>query len=424
MEEIILSRIDKTENTLFYEFHVTENLERFFSGKSFQIQYPDNIEMIPDSIASIPFVCSVLPIVWLTDSVLTVSELDESFYNCIPEVKNGYENMYSETTFLGKIKVEKIIRCDRAQESNKCAMFYSGGVDSVHTLINHIEEKPTLLTIWGSDITFDNQKGWNNLYRALKEVSDRYKLDLKTIHSSFRVFDSERELDKTFSESLKDGWWHGVKHGIALLGHAAPYAYLHNLEKIYIASSNCPEDGKVRCASNPAIDNKVKFANCQVFHDGFECNRQKKIKNIVHYSDKTNDYPPLHVCWETQTGDNCCKCEKCYRTIVGIIAEGGEPELYGFKQYKHEMKDMQQVVLRGLNKNLVLQWKPIRNALSRNKDMVKNNMFWKDIRWILKADFDHPETIRIVIPLSAGIRPWLSQFAFYQRLHNLKEKIK
>ena len=64
MEEIILSRIDKTENTLFYEFHVTENLERFFSGKSFQIQYPDNIEMIPDSIASIPFVCSVLPIVW------------------------------------------------------------------------------------------------------------------------------------------------------------------------------------------------------------------------------------------------------------------------------------------------------------------------------------------------------------------------
>ena len=424
MEQIKILDILKKQNTLTYHFRVSTGLEKYFSDRDFVIEYPESVEMVSDGIAVIPFVCNVLPIIWLTNSTLIIPELDEAFFNCIPEVKKGYMKMYPESAFLGEIKVKRIVPCDRPAEPGKCAMFYSGGADSVQTLISHMEEKPTLLSIWGSDIKYSNSEGWKALYKALKEASDHYDLKLVTIHSSFREFDRERELGKDFSGKLKDGWWHGVKHGIALLGHVAPYAYLHSLEKMYIASSHCPEDGHVRCASNPLIDNNVRYANCQVIHDGFEYGRQNKIHNIVHYAIEKNDYPFLHVCWETQTGENCCKCEKCYRTIVAIIAEGGDPERFGFEKYKEKMGGLQKTVLNNLSENLAKHWKKIQKALQENKRIVKYSPCWESIKWILKADFDHPETIKIPIPISSGIRPWLSQFTFYQRLHDMKEKFK
>ena len=34
----------------------------------------------------------------------------------------------------------------------------------------------------------------------------------------------------------------------------------------------------------------------------------------------------------SQEGDNCCMCEKCYRTMAGLWAEGENPENYGFSR--------------------------------------------------------------------------------------------
>ena len=396
MEQIKVSRIIKQNNVIIYDFQVSEGLKDFFSGKVFRVEYPENIENVPDSIAVIPFVCNVLPIVWLTDSKLVLDEIDQAFYECIPNVKNGYEAMFPESHFGGELIVLHVTKCDKDADE-KCAAFYSGGVDSMQTLLSHVAEKPALISVWGSDVSYDNKEGWELVKQVIQEAAQEYFLPEVTIKSTFRAFDREDILDQAFCEQLKDGWWHGIKHGIGLLGHVAPYAYLHGLSTMYIASSNCPADGEVRCASHPSIDNKVRFAECQIVHDGFQFNRQEKIRNIVKYN-KTSGKEKilhLHVCWETQTGDNCCICEKCYRTMVGLLAEQADPMDYGFKYFPSTIKNIKKIVLYSgkMNENLSLQWIPISERVIENVGVLRKTEYWKEIRWLTKTDFKNIEKI-------------------------------
>lgn len=97
MEKICLRAIRKEKNVITYSFSCTDGLSPYFTGKPFLIEYPFDITNVPDSIASIPFVCCVLPIVWMSDSILEIPELDEAFYDCIPNVKKGYETLYNKS---------------------------------------------------------------------------------------------------------------------------------------------------------------------------------------------------------------------------------------------------------------------------------------------------------------------------------------
>lgn len=130
---------------------------------------------MPDAIAVIPFVCNVLPIIWVTNTKLILKELDKAFFQCIPEVKKGYETMFPETKFDGEILVERVVSCDMEQTPNR-AMFYSGGVDFAQTLISHLDEKPDLILIWGSDVKFDNKQGWDIVHTAIEETYMVYQL--------------------------------------------------------------------------------------------------------------------------------------------------------------------------------------------------------------------------------------------------------
>lgn len=420
MEKIILNGIKKDKNTIEYNFSVSDGLTKYFSGKPFVIEYPENITSVPDSVCAIPFVCNVLPIVWLTDSELILSEIDKAFFDCIPEVKKGYETMFPESIFAGKITAERIVKCtEKAKE--KCALLFSGGLDAVSSLVSHFNEQPDLISIWGSDIRYDNTEGWNIVHKGISESSEKFNLDEIVIRSRFRDFDIENALDIDFSHQLKNGWWHGVKHALALLGHVALCAYLRGYSKLYIASSNCPADGIVRIASSPLTDNYVRFANCKVVHDGYENSRQDKVRNVVNFCRNTDNKISLHVCWESQQGSNCCLCEKCFRTMAGIIAEGADPIDYGFVYTTQTVPHMRRELIdfKKLAPDVAQrQWVHIYDGACQNLDIIKKQPYWKHIRWIVKADFSHPETIKPSFIFK--LRLSLANFKFYKALHHVK----
>lgn len=420
MESITLDQINKKGNTINFCFSVSNGLKQYFSGKVFEIIYPQDITSVPDAVAAIPFVCNVLPIIWLTDSRLNLPELEKSFYNCIPNVKNGYEEMFPESTFAGEIVVNRVISCDVAH-TGKSAVFFSGGLDATQTLVSHIQEAPDLISIWGADIKYGNQSGWDIVHDQIANTSERFGLLDVVIRSSFREFDNEDVLHRTFCKQLQDGWWHGVKHGLGLLGHAAPYVYLQNISKVYIAASNCPNDGVVRCASHPSTDNHVRFCGCRVVHDGFEYSRQDKAKNVVKFCNESGCKVTLHACWQSQTGNNCCHCEKCYRTMAALMAEGADPAEYGFEMAYKTLPDMQRYVLScaEFNANVAISyWKHIHDRVLVNKKLLKRKGYWKYLRWIAKADF--LEKNQLKLPLQYRIRAYLSRYKFYQLLSNIK----
>ena len=422
MESITLKKINKRGNTISYDFSVSDGLSNYFSGEQFRIEYPENIECVPDSVAAVPFVCNVLPIIWLTDSELHIKELDKAFSDCIPNVRKGYETMFPESVFAGTILADKIVPCE-CSSTGRCAALFSGGLDAVNTLINHFEERPALISIWGSDVKYDNTEGWQRTHKGIAEYAEKYHLPDVVIRSTFRMFDREYQLQMRFEEQLKDTWWHGVKHALALLGHVAPYAYLHGLTTVYIASTNCEQDGPVRCASNPMTDNFVRYALAKVVHDGFEFSRQNKAHNVVEYVKKTGDKVSLHVCWETQTGSNCCHCEKCYRTMTSILAEGDDCTNYGFSKAANTLPDMRKYITVNCREMQALPdyWTHIGNRIVANRKMLRKKHYWKYIRWMQKVDFLQIDTIKA--PLSIRIRMKLSNMRFYYTLHKIKEKI-
>ena len=167
------------------------------------------------------------------------------------------------------------------------------------------------------------------MLQGISAASREFCVDFITVKSFLRYFINEQELNKRISI---DNWWHGYQHGIGIICHAAPISYLQNKRIIYFASSYAlAYKGKVTCASDPSIDNFVRFGDSLVIHDGYEYTRQDKLANIVRFSIGNKKKIDLRVCWENKGGTNCCNCEKCWRTILGIYSLNDDPRKYGFK---------------------------------------------------------------------------------------------
>lgn len=318
-------------SVVIYHYSVTGFWKRLFEQNELKIDFGADISKVPDSVLVIPLLTNILPIVWLCNAVVYVGSLDKQFMNCIEGVKCGYSKMYPYFEFLGEICADVVESNEVKSCIHSAAMFYSAGVDSFSTFLNHKEESPLLITLCGSDIRLDDSGGWRAMKRRQKFMEERFNLECVSIFSNFRSVIHERRLTKLISLS-GDNWWHGFQHGIAIIGHAAPLAYKYGIKTLYLASSFTPAVyGKITCASDPTIDNKVTFLQTKVYHDGDNRDRFQKIKQISEFHKETGIIFPLHVCWESGGGENCSTCEKCSRTILALYACGEDPVSYGFK---------------------------------------------------------------------------------------------
>ena len=152
----------------------------------------------------------------------------------------------------------------------------------------------------------------------------------RIVKTSFRFFINCEVLDARFAKRNNENWWHGFQHGIGIISHASPLAWLKGISDVYISSSFCAADGEIKCASYPTIDPYVQFAGSRVHHYDFQFSRQEKIERIARISVEQNIDVELRVCWQSTGGKNCCQCEKCVRTIYGLLAENVDPVDYGF----------------------------------------------------------------------------------------------
>lgn len=394
MNKISISSIKADKNRIDIKFHTEGAISKFISSNAFWCEYSEDVDDIPKSIAVIPFVCNILPILWLTNATLELDELDEDFYSHISLIKKGYADMYPMLEFNGALNPKRLIRnilpppigSGLYQSPNlsrkDSAAFFSGGVDAFATLIAHADEKPLLITLWGSDITHDDIRGWNIVRNHAIETAAQFNTDVTFVKSNFRMFLNDRELNKLVAAG-KDNYWHGFQHGIGLIGHAAPIVFNHGLGTIYIASSYTAAN-KSTCASDPTIDNHVNIAGCKTIHDQYEFERQDKVRHICDFLRDKSDKPVLRVCWITSGGRNCCKCEKCLRTMFEIFAEGEDPRQYGFEYTIDDLKKSKYRVLSGFNKSNAPAWHEVVKRFKQNDKALLPD----EIRWILEVDFE------------------------------------
>lgn len=389
MNTIKISSVSAQQGKLRVEYELSPGMEKYFSSdRVFEVEYSEDVSAAPESVLVIPFVCNVLPIAWLTDACLEIPELDCEFYECIPDLLEGYKSMSPMLEFRGAVKVGKVV--DNGQShSEKVAAFFSGGVDAFATLVAHAEESPQLVTLWGSDIKLTDTEGWEKVKLHVEETSRQFGLVRPLfVKSTFRTILDVIGLNPVVAAS-GEGWWYGYQHGIGIIGHAAPFAYLKRWKTVYFASTNTAKDELI-CASDPTIDNKLRMVKCRVWHDQYECTRQQKVQHIVESCKNGGSAIRLRVCWQSEGGSNCCLCEKCARSLFAVLAEGAEPEEFGFDGWTRNIALYSELVRTQLAKidHLRAFWQDIQDRF-RETQAYRND---KRINWIYSLDVNRPLT--------------------------------
>lgn len=386
-KKIIVDKVNVASNRIEVYYSIQGEIEKYFSRaeKCFWAEYTEDISSVPESIAVIPFICNVLPIAWLSDAELVVDELDEEFYHSLFEVKHGYMLLSRMLDFKGKVTVNKVVK-NHYEPTKQSAVLFSGGVDAFTTLFRHLDEKPIMITLRGADVKLADEEGWNVVSNHVESTAKT--LDLaqpEFVTTNFRMFINEGVCGELCAKS-GDGWWHGYQHGIGIISHAAPIAYVRKLRMVNIASSATCESLCIY-ASDPVIDSHLKFAQTGVYHDGYYMDRTQKVEYLVHECSRRNVKIHLRVCWITEGGHNCCQCEKCIRTIFNILAVGGDPTKMGFDVHKEQEKHFKEIVVATLNApNMRFEWHKIQDyILSHDIFVAKEN---PDYNWIYTINID------------------------------------
>ena len=218
-------------------------------------------------------------------------------------------------------------------------------MDAFESFTRNIDKKPYLISVHGADIDIDDVEKWEEFKRFNEEETILDKNKLCYVESNLRRFYTY-EVDLLVGV----GWWGKVQHGMALLSLIAPLSYIYGIKTTLIASSNTGEVN-FGWGSTSETDEKVRWANQSVLHDGFHLRRTQKIENIVAFAKRTGYKVKLRVCYsELRKGYNCNICPKCQRTMFGFILDGANPNDYGFIV----PSDFYDLILKNFGKNALM----------------------------------------------------------------------
>lgn len=388
MDGVILKKIDVNKTQVEFHFEARGKLKEYFNTDKFFIDYQQDMSDVPKSVLTIPFVASLIPLMWLTDTVMWVEELDRTFYDSVFRIQSAYQRLYNHYPLKGNLVPAKLIENDYTPERESLLLF-SGGIDANTTYVRVKDTNPLLFNIQGwyknrgdQDIAADAD------IRDISAFAKREDLDFTFAKSNFAVLINTAVFDKNIKKRLGDSWWHGFQHSMAFISIAIPLAYLSKIKRIYIASS-VPMGEYVKCASYVTTDGEFKFANVGgCVHDGSELTRQDKVHVLQGYVNSIDRDYPIRVC--SFNDRNCCECDKCFRSILGIVAEGGDVKAYGFytekslkEHFESIMEDRAQTF--NIKGESSLHWPAIKKRMKENYENIEDKEF---VDWFLTYDFE------------------------------------
>ncbi len=189
-----------------------------------------------------------------------------------------------------------------AAPGNGAACFFSGGVDSFYTLLEHLDEIDALVFIHGFDIPLGSMSLRATVSAALREVARMFGKSLIEVETNLKEW------------LIRDTRWE-YSHGALLAGVALLLS--PQFSRIYIAASDSyGTAAMVPWGSHPLLDPLWSTERTTVVHDGADSTRLDKVAAIAG-SDVALRW--LRVCWENPNGEyNCGRCAKCLRTMVSL----------------------------------------------------------------------------------------------------------
>lgn len=127
--------------------------------EDFWCEYDSDISDVPEHIANISYILNIAPVVWALNVEARVRVIDYDLCAALPVLRDALRTMYPALPWQGSIVADETKLT--LPEGRGHGIFFSGGLDSVFSTFRHLDEKPTLFTIRGSDISLNDGYGWN-----------------------------------------------------------------------------------------------------------------------------------------------------------------------------------------------------------------------------------------------------------------------
>lgn len=204
--------------------------------------------------------------------------------------------------------------CYVSEETHGVGTGFSAGVDSFYTVLKHLDipEKSfelTHLTFFkvGATGSFGGQKAdatFKHRVEKFKGFAEEHGLKLVTVDSNI----SEHAI-------MSYNYIHTFRSMSAVLALQKLFG------KYYYSSATVIGDFafNVVDAANYDFFNLKNFSveGMELYSVGLDCERMEKQRFIQDFSET---YELLNVC--NNEAENCCRCEKCIRTMVGFYCMG------------------------------------------------------------------------------------------------------
>ncbi|WP_415380786.1 hypothetical protein [Halosimplex sp. TS25] len=310
-----------------------DRLRRFFTGERFRVEYDVDVSDVPPSISVIPALAQVCPVAWANGADVSVPVVDARFLRALEEVRDALVEMYPAFMEGGEIRAEKVVDTRRERDPASFegeGLLFSGGVDSVASYVRTRDADPTLVSVQGWVIGDDQDERWENVRGQIARFADEHGVEDRYVRSNMLSFLDTRMLQAHYQRYVDGAWYSSVGHGLGLLGLTAPLAYKLGLGTVHMAATHTEEFAEP-WGSHPKIDNRVRWGHTECHHDGYELSRQEKLELIADYVRSEDVDLTLRTCTESDAGANCNECEKCYRTMCGLLLAGLDPNDFGYE---------------------------------------------------------------------------------------------
>ncbi|MDG6223250.1 MAG: hypothetical protein QCH99_08320 [Candidatus Bathyarchaeota archaeon] len=362
---------------LMFKLECSKDVSRFFPCKKLILEYPVDISCLDLSIQTVPALASVIGVAWIIGADVYVKSVDKNFRESLEKIrlvmKRWYPNLNFSSEIFGELK-------NNSYSGSNFGLLYSAGLDSTTSYIKHRKKGLVLISVSGEGGSIDSQFKDKQFITPLSSQEER----IFTIRTNIENVVDEQLIYEKFGLN----WWMNLSHGLVLTGHCAPLTVVKDVGVLYLASS-FTRDFNFPWGSHPSIDNNICWGNTRVVHDGFDTTRQEKVLNILKaYGEEFGEYPTLKVCSKfSRLGSNCCKCEKCSRTIIGLLAAGIDPKKCGFNI------DAQNVgyIKKSLERGVFFSKKGLIERPVKMINRIYPIFEWEDIQQNLPSEFKEDE---------------------------------
>lgn len=428
MSEIDIANVAADGSVVECDLRTRGRVSRFFTGERFRVEYDVDVTDVPQSVLTIPALAHVAPVAWATGATVSVDRVDRRFRASLRTVRDALQEMYPEFMVGGDVDVAETVATLAPEQAERAApgvgevgggpdrrsrradgggsdptdgqsrraggsgqtdsaLLFSGGVDSMATYVRHRSEDPLLISVHGWVVEEEERERWNHIQEYMTDFADEHGVEHTVVRSNMLSALDTPMLHAHYKRFIEGSWYSAVGHGLGLLSLCAPLAYARGIGDLYIAATHTAEFDEP-WGSHPGIDDNVAWSGTDCHHDGYDYSRQEKIELIADFVQSEAPDLTLRTCINDGVG-NCCECEKCYRTAVGLSLAGLDPADHGYELGPETFRAIRSGFEEGewiLGADEQFMWEDLqRYAAEADPDSAEAAAFYE---WLADADFE------------------------------------